>query len=147
MATVQETAEHAIRAGLSDLQVLRRVLEVHPGANTSTEAIRWYRARLGRAVEAPRAAEPATPAGRAIDSLLREGLPDYIVFRRTGAVSLASVRAYRSRLIGRGEDVPTSPEARRYWEALYGATRAGSGERRSDDPRNGLETGSLRAAE
>lgn len=125
MATVQETAEQAIREGLSDHDVLKRVLAVHPGTNTSTDAIRWYRQRLSRAGSGgwARAADPATPTGRAITGLLRDGLPDYVVFRRAGAVSLASVRAYRSRLIERGEDVPTNPEARRYWEALYGAPR------------------------
>lgn len=128
MATVQETAEQAIREGLGDKEVFRRVLAVHPGAKTSTEAIRWYRERLGRAEgqgrrAGPAADEPATPRGPAISDLLRDGLPDYVVFRRAGAVSLASVRAYRSRLIGRGEDVPTNPEAQRYWEALYGDSR------------------------
>jgi len=128
MASVQETAEAAIREGLDDQGVLRRVLAVHPGAQTSSDAIRWYRERLRRAAgrdAAPREGAPATPRGPAIHDLLRDGLPDYVVFRRAGAVSLASVRAYRTRLIARGEDVPTNPEARQYWAALCGAESGG----------------------
>ncbi len=126
MASVQETAEAAIREGLDDRGLLGRVLAVHPGAQTSSDAIRWYPERLGRAARRgaePPAGAPATPRGSAIHDLLRDGLPDYVVFRRAGAVSLASVRAYRTRLIARGEDVPTNPEARQYWAALSGAQR------------------------
>lgn len=120
MTRVRDTAEQAIREGLGDRDVLRRVFAVHPAANLSTETIAWYRARLARAgigagtrfaefaEETPAAdarpavAEPATAKGRLISELLRDGLPDYVVYRRSGAVSLASVRAHRSRLIGSG---------------------------------------------
>lgn len=137
MAHVRDTAEQAIREGLSDRDVLRRVFAAHPGANLSTETIAWYRARLARAAmdagprfsemddhdrpPVSRVAEPATAKGGLISELLRDGLPDYVVYRRSGAVSLATVRAYRSRLIGCGEPVPTETEARRYWAALNGA--------------------------
>lgn len=137
MAHVRETAEQAIREGLSDRDVLRRVFAAHPGANLSTGTIAWYRARLARAAidagprfaemdaddrpPVSRLAEPATAKGRLISELLRDGLPDYVVYRRSGAISLATVRAYRSRLIGCGEPVPTETEACRYWAALNGA--------------------------
>ncbi|RDC72510.1 hypothetical protein DLJ49_09785 [Rhodovulum sp. 12E13] len=152
MAHVRDTAEQAIREGLTDRDVLRRVFAAHPGANLSTDTIAWYRARLAREgigtgtrfaevgdddlppahrppVDRPpvnrpsasRLAEPATAKGRLITELLRDGLPDYVVYRRSGAVSLATVRAYRSRLIGCGDPVPTEAEACRYWAALNGA--------------------------
>ncbi|MEE4118233.1 MAG: hypothetical protein V2I65_04390 [Paracoccaceae bacterium] len=138
MASVRDTAEQAIREGLGDRDVLRRVFSVHPGANISTETIAWYRERMARAgigagmrfaeigdvataaVRSP-TAEPATATGRVISELLRDGLPDYVVYRRSGAVSLATVRAYRARLIGSGEPVPSESEASRYWAALGGA--------------------------
>ncbi len=138
MSSVRDTAERAIREGLGDRDVLRRVFSVHPAANISTETIAWYRERMARAeidgavrfaeigdaAPAPRrplTAEPATAKGKLIRELLRDGLPDYVVYRRSGAVSLASVRAHRARLIGSGEAVPTEAEARQYWVALGGA--------------------------
>ena len=127
MASVQETAEQAIRDGLDDKGVLRRVLGAHPGANVSTEAVRWYRERLRQEAPASDAdIEVGTAHGRAIRDLLREGLPDYVVFRRVGAISLATVRAHRASLMRQGAGVPSADEARMYWAALSGAATVAS---------------------
>lgn len=90
----------------------------HSAGAATIRARRWrdYEAIQPKSRHADETGVPVTATGGTVAALLRAGLPDIVVYRQAGAASLAAVRAYRTRLIDRGEDVPTAPEALRRWQ-------------------------------
>ena len=122
--TIGAVAGDAIREGLTNEQALERVLEEFPYARTTKATIGKYRRMLRNAGEdvpteaqarfqaarRPNAGSVAMDAIRAgkttrqVVDIVKEQFPN-------SRISESSVNSYRSRLRGRGEEVPTAREA------------------------------------
>ncbi len=132
--TINSIASDAIREGLTNEQVLERVLTEFPYARTTKATIGKYRRMLidegedvptaaqaraeagRRTAPPPRRPKRETPGSLALDAL-REGKTTQQVIDTVKAefpqarMTRTMVSSYRDRLRGRGEAVPTAREA------------------------------------
>ena len=122
--TIGAVAGDAIREGLTNEQALERVLEEFPYARTTKATIGKYRRTIrNQGEDVPTEAQARFEAGRgptagsvAMDAI-RAGKTTRQVVEIVKArfpksrISESSVNSYRSRLRGRGEEIPTAREA------------------------------------